>query len=190
MEYTMEERCKKMIADCMASQKKNPIALFREIANQDYIRIHGPEHHILDGACILTAFYNAGGNIDLEEALKVLMCEGLKMPGAICGIWGVCGSVTSIGAALAIIDHTGPLTTDGTWGEHMEFTSRALERMAQINGPRCCKRNATISMTEAIAYVNAHYEVELESMDVICSYFPRNQECIKKRCPYFPKTLK
>ena len=31
------------------------------IANKDFIRIHEPEHHILDGASLLTAFYNACG---------------------------------------------------------------------------------------------------------------------------------
>ena len=40
---------------------------------------------------------------------------------AMCGLWGVCGAVASIGAALAIIDGTGPLSDDGTWGEHMAF---------------------------------------------------------------------
>ena len=51
MEYSFDERCENIIAACL--QEKS--------ANQDYIRIHGPEHHILDGAALLTAFYNAGG---------------------------------------------------------------------------------------------------------------------------------
>ena len=32
--------------------------------------------------------------------------ECLRMPGAMCGLWGICGAITSIGAALAIIDGT------------------------------------------------------------------------------------
>ena len=62
------------------------------------------------------AFKNASGDIDLGEALEKLIREGLRMPGAMCGLWGVCGAVTSIGAALSIIDGTGPLSVDGTWG--------------------------------------------------------------------------
>ena len=85
-------------------------------SDYDYINIHGPEHHILDGACLLVAFKNAGGEIDLDDALNKIMIEGLRMPGAMCGLWGVCGAVTSLGAALSLIDHTGPLSTDGTWG--------------------------------------------------------------------------
>ena len=62
----MEERTKKIIDACMQERSKNPIEIFNHIAQKDFIRIHGPEHHILDGACILTAFYNAGGQIDLQ----------------------------------------------------------------------------------------------------------------------------
>ncbi len=65
---------------------------------------------------MLVAFKNAGGEIDLDDALNKIMIEGLRMPGAMCGLWGVCGAVTSLGAALSIIDHTGPLSLDGIWG--------------------------------------------------------------------------
>lgn len=102
------------------------------MAKMDYVNIHGPEHHVLDGACLLVAYKNAGGNIDLEGALDKLFHEGLRMPGVMCGLWGVCGAVTSIGAALSIIDGTGPLSDDGTWGKHMQFTSAALRDLGVI----------------------------------------------------------
>ena len=56
MEYAMDERCERIIKECLLLKTNNPIKIFRTIANKDYVRIHGPEHHILDGACILTAF--------------------------------------------------------------------------------------------------------------------------------------
>lgn len=65
---------------------------------------------------MLVAYKNAGGEIDIDKALDRLMAEGLRMPGAMCGLWGICGAITSIGAALAIIDGTGPLSTDGHGG--------------------------------------------------------------------------
>ena len=65
----MEDRGKKIIEACLQEKSKNPIEIFCNIAKQDFIRIHGPEHHILDGAALLTAFYNAGGKIDLKECL-------------------------------------------------------------------------------------------------------------------------
>ena len=88
--------------------------------------------------------------VDLEQALDRLMSEGLRMPGAMCGLWGICGAITSIGAALAIIDGTGPLSTDETWGNHMQFTSKAIGELGAINGPRCCKRDAMIAFKNGV----------------------------------------
>ena len=96
----MEERANKIIDMCLKQTSANPFEIFSAIAQADFIRIHGPEHHILDGAALLTAFYNAGGSIDLADSLNELAKRGLQMPGAICGMWGVCGAVSSMGAAL------------------------------------------------------------------------------------------
>ncbi len=189
MEYLMEERCNNIINACLQEKSNNPIEIFKRIADQEFIRIHGPEHHILDGVAILTAFYNAGGSIDLEPSLKELMKRGLQMPGATCGFWGVCGAVNSIGAALSIIDGTGPLSTDDSWGNHMQFTSKALGTLASVGGPRCCKRNAMLSLQEAITYINENYDVTLETSDVRCTYSSQNNECIKTKCPFYKKKI-
>lgn len=66
----MEERANKIIEACLHEVSKNSIEIFKNIAKSDFVRIHGPEHHILDGAAILTAFYNAGGEIDLQTSLQ------------------------------------------------------------------------------------------------------------------------
>ena len=113
------------------------------------------------------------------------MAEGLRMPGAMCGLWGVCGAITSIGAALSIIDGTGPLSSDGTWGNHMRFTSQAIQELGEINGPRCCKRDAMIAFKHAIEYINTHYPVNLTYEPLKCSYSSRNLQCIKERCPFY-----
>ena len=181
----MEERAKKIVEACLQQKSKNPIAIFSNIANEDFIRIHGPEHHILDGAALLTAFYNAGGKIKLYESLNELMKRGLQMPGATCGMWGVCGAVSSMGAALSIIDGTGPLSTDSSWGNHMEFTSKALLSLSEVGGPRCCKRDAFISFKQAIQHVNKNYDVQLEDSAIVCYFSKKNGQCIKERCPFY-----
>ena len=186
----MEERAKKIVEGCMQEKSKNPIEIFYNIAKKDYVRIHGPEHHILDGASLLTAFYNAGGKIELQGSLNELMKRGLQMPGATCGMWGVCGAVSSMGAALSIIDGTGPLSLDSSWGKHMEFTSKALCSLSQVGGPRCCKRDAFLSFQKAIEYINENYNVELESSRIECCFSEKNEQCIKERCPFYKKTKK
>lgn len=189
MEYTFEDRCRKIVAVCLEETSKSPIEIFKKIANQDFVRIHGPEHHILDGAALLTAFYNAGGKIDLMQSLEELVRRGAQMPGATCGQWGVCGAVSSMGAALSIIDGTGPLSTDDSWGKHMQFTSKALGALAEVGGPRCCKRDAFLTFQEAVAFVNANYPVELEQSEISCMYSEKNQQCIQSRCPFYRKKI-
>ena len=186
----MEERAKKIIEACLQEKSKNPIDIFKHIADMEFVRIHGPEHHVLDGAAILTAYYNAGGQIELEPSLNEMMKRGLQMPGATCGMWGVCGAVSSIGAALSIIDGTGPLSSDSSWGKHMEFTSNALYSLSQVGGPRCCKRDAFLSFQKVIEYINENYDVELDSSRIECNYSEKNEQCIKERCPFHKKEKK
>ena len=183
---TIEEKSKKIIEDIKNEKGSNPVRIFKKMAEKEYISIHGPEHHVLDGASILVAYYNAGGQIDLNESLDRLLHEGLRMPGAMCGLWGVCGAITSVGAALAIIDKTGPLSQDGSWGDHMVYTSAALKDMGAINGPRCCKRDAMIAFRNGVEYINRHYPVKLDYEEQVCEFYSRNQQCIKDRCPFYP----
>lgn len=189
MEYSMEDRCKRIVARCLQETSKNPVEIFNKIAEEEFIRIHGPEHHILDGAVLLTTFFNAGGKIDLAKSLEELVCRGLQMPGATCGQWGVCGAVSSMGAALSIIDGTGPLSADETWGAHMKFTSKALGALAEVGGPRCCKRDAFLAFSEAIDFINENYDVTLEKSDIKCGYSGKNQQCIGTRCPFYKKKV-
>ncbi|WP_022762086.1 MULTISPECIES: DUF5714 domain-containing protein [unclassified Butyrivibrio] len=182
----MEMKARLIVDDIKNEEGTSPVVIFKRMAKKEYVSIHGPEHHILDGACLLVAFKNAGGDIDLDEALEKLIREGLRMSGAMCGLWGVCGAVTSIGATLSIIDGTGPLSVDGTWGNHMRLTSAALSDLGEINGPRCCKRDAMIAFKNGIKYVNEHYDVKLEYEEQECEFYSRNQQCIREKCPFYP----
>ncbi len=186
----MKEKAEKIAKLCLEEKSKNPVVIFNNIAKKNIINMHGPEHHILDGAAVLTAFFNAGGNIDLPKCLDELTKRGLQMPGAICGMWGVCGAVTSVGAALSIIDNTGPLSSDTSWGKHMEFTSKSLAELSKTGGPRCCKRDAFICLHTAADFINENYKVKLEISNIACSYSKNNKQCIKERCPFFIKPKK
>lgn len=182
---TIKEKAECIVKDIKQELGTSPLRIFKDIAEKDYISMHGPEHHILDGASLLVAYKNAGGDIDIDQALDKLMAEGLRMPGAMCGLWGICGAITSIGAALSIIDGTGPFSTDGTWGDHMQFVSKAIGELGAVNGPRCCKRDAMIAFKNGIAYVNQHYGVTLQYESQKCEFTDRNEQCIKERCPFY-----
>ena len=54
MEYSLQQSAELIIAACMEKHGTSPYEIIHTIAREDYVRIHGPEHHVLDGACILT----------------------------------------------------------------------------------------------------------------------------------------
>ena len=118
---TIAEKSELIIRDIKKETGINPAQIFRNIVKNDYINMHGPEHHVLDG----------------------------------------------------------------TWGDHMQFTSNAIGELGKINGPRCCKRDAMVAFKNGIEYINAHYGVTLETDDMKCEFSGRNAQCIGKRCPYF-----
>lgn len=189
MTYTLREKNEKIIRKCLTLTSTNVYELFMELTTLDCVAMHGPEHHVLDGACLLIAYRNATGQLDLETALTQLLTQGEKMPGAMCGQWGVCGATASVGAALAIIDKTGPLSIED-WGEHMKLTSKIINDMSNIGGPRCCKRNGLIALKNAVEYMNSHYNLELEWTDPICNFSNSNKQCILMRCPFYPQKKK
>lgn len=187
MEYSLQEKYQLINKYLLNSDNKNPIELIKQVMKQDYINIHGPEHHYLDGACFLTAYKNASGNINLEETLNILSKRSIQMPGAMCGYWGVCGSVTSIGAALSIINNTTPLSSSNYYKDNMEYTSKVINKMSEIGGPRCCKRNAFLSLLYASEFVLNKYNIklDLDINNIKCAFNNFNKQCIKERCLFY-----
>ena len=49
---------------------KDPVSMLFNMMEDPYIYMHGPEHHIMVGAALITAYYNAGGEVCLEEAFR------------------------------------------------------------------------------------------------------------------------
>ena len=85
MNYTLEEKyniIKEMVKEVTS---KNPITILKKLMHKDFINIHGPEHHFLDGAAFLVACKNAEGKIDIDDCLDELAKRTMNMPGAMCG---------------------------------------------------------------------------------------------------------
>lgn len=183
---TVKEKIDFINEEIKNQTSKNPIEIAETFMDKPFINIHGPEHHYLDGASFLIAFFNAGGNVNIDSALLELEKRTLNMPGAMCGQWGVCGSATAIGASLSIINHCGPLTNNDFYKHNMELTSTIISQMSKIGGPRCCKRNAFISISNGVHFVKEKYAIEMTLPKTIkCKYSPKNKDCIEKRCPFF-----
>ena len=69
---------------CLATTSKNPLAIAREIMEDPFIYMHGPEHHVLVGSGLLAACRNAGRELDLPEALSEMERRGCQVPNGIC----------------------------------------------------------------------------------------------------------
>lgn len=55
---TVREKAELIVKDIKKEQETNPVVIFKHIAKKEYVSIHGPEHHILDGASLLVAYIN------------------------------------------------------------------------------------------------------------------------------------
>ena len=164
----------------------DPQKILHDLMSRKEIPMHGPVHHFLDGAAFLTALHNAGVMFDLAEALEALRERNQSMPGATCGHWGVCGSASSLGAALAILRKTGPLSDNDYYKDNLRLTSRILAREAELGGPRCCKRNGYTALDTATDFVKEMYGIELERPGITCDFYPQNKTCLGEKCPYHP----
>lgn len=67
---------------CLETTSANPVEILDHLMAQPFCHMHGPEHHILVGASLLTAYRNAGGEIDLAPALVELQRRGSTSPAA------------------------------------------------------------------------------------------------------------
>ena len=50
---------------CLAETSADPVAIVRRMMELPFCHTHGPEHHVMVGAALLTAYRNAGGRLEL-----------------------------------------------------------------------------------------------------------------------------
>ena len=172
-----------IMAICLNEKSKNPVEIIRKMMNEPFCHIHGPEHHLMVGSALLTAYKNAGGNIDLQDAVGELMNRAQNVPGAACGYWGACGAGISTGMFISIITGATPFTRE-SWGLSNKMTSKSLDAIASTDGPRCCKRDSFLSILQAIDFVKENLNIIMEKPDITCEFSHMNNQCIGNRCPF------
>ena len=172
-----------IIGLCMKEKSKNPIDIIEKMMTMSFCHMHGPEHHVMVGAALLTAYKNAGGDIDLHSGLIEMMNRGKSVPGGACGFWGACGAGISSGMFISIISKSTPLANEPFALSH-KMTADSLGQIGEIGGPRCCKRDSFLSILAAVDFVKAHFDIEMEKPEVVCRFSAQNNQCIGKRCPF------
>lgn len=168
---------------CLEETSKDPAAIIEKMMAMPFCHMHGPEHHVMVGAALLTAFRNAGGNIDLRKSLAEIMNRGKSVPGGACGFWGACGAGISSGMFISIISGSTPLSQEPFALSH-KMTAKSLDAIGRVGGPRCCKRDSYLSILSAVDFVREHMGIEMERPKIVCSHSAKNNQCIGRRCPF------
>ena len=120
-----------IIAICLNSKSDDPIEVLEEMMSMPSCHMHGPEHHTMVGSALLTAYKNAGGEIDLSLALGEMQKRGKQVPGGACGFWGACGAGISTGMFISIALKSTPLAGEA-WGLSNQMTARARKSHNRI----------------------------------------------------------
>lgn len=172
-----------ILSICLSNTSINPIEILEQMMSMPACHMHGPEHHTMVGSALLTAYKNAGGDIDLKTALCEMQKRGKQVPGGACGFWGACGAGISTGMYLSIVLKATPLA--GTvWGLSNQMTGKALEAIGKNGGPRCCKRDSYLAVVEAVKFTEEHLGIQMEIGEIHCSRAHLNNQCIKEKCPF------
>ena len=168
---------------CLGETSQNPLHILEKMMAMPFCHMHGPEHHVMVGAALLTAYKNAGGVLDLAAALPEMYRRGKAVPGGACGFWGACGAGVSAGQFLSIVTGATPLASE-SWGLSNRMTAKALESIGSIGGPRCCKRDSYLAVLAAIDFAAEHLNVNMEKTLPVCTRSGQNNQCIGMRCPF------
>lgn len=163
---------------CLNTSLQNPVILAEKIMEHPSVHMHGPEHHALVPAALITAYQNYTGKRKEEEILEAIK-RGSKVPGGYCGIYGACGAGIGVGIAVSILLGATPFTpaerSHANWA-----TSSTLRCIADAGGARCCKKATRISLRKGVAYLSDVFGLlwnEKLNMAVNCTYTSLNKEC-------------
>ncbi|MBE6878396.1 MAG: SAM-dependent methyltransferase [Ruminococcaceae bacterium] len=176
--------CEKIILFCLKEKSRNPLEILEKLMSSPSCPMHGPIHHFLVGASLLTAYKNAGGELDLPSALKEMYSRSSLVPGGACGNWGACGGAISTGMFVSIVTGASPLSME-SWGLANRMTAAALNAIGNVNGPRCCKRDCCLAILSAVKFCRDNLGINMESHTVKCSRSAQNKQCIGTRCPFY-----
>lgn len=151
------------------------------------VPMHYPYHHFILPAALLTAtaLEEKIPMQEIDDMLNVAIDRAKNILGGFCGNYGACGSGVGAGMFLSIYTDTSPMSGK-SWQWANELTGICLQKIAEVEGPRCCKRTGFLSIQAAIPYINDKLNMHLGLSDrITCKYSKCNPQCKKKACPFY-----
>lgn len=173
---------------CLQSNNTDPVELALILMRHKSINMHGPEHHFLVPAVLLTAYYNIK-NEPVKKKEKLLIAEkrAKNVLGGFCGFYGCCGAAIGTGIFMSLITDATPLSKD-EWQVSNMLTANVLLSISKAGGPRCCKRDTFIALLETIKYLHDTLYISFGCNESIkCEFSSLNKECLVNYCPFYNK---
>lgn len=173
-------------AFCLNTDLKDPIKIAITLMRHPSMHMHGPEHHYLVPAVLITAYYNEINEQEKKEkALKKALSRSEHIKGGFCGTHGTCGAAIGTGIFISVITGSTPLSGE-SWSLSNRMTATALMAIANAGGPRCCKRDTYLAIIGAVKFLEENFKVALPVTEEFCCEFSGlNRECRKKECPFW-----
>jgi MoaA/NifB/PqqE/SkfB family radical SAM enzyme/SAM-dependent methyltransferase len=169
---------------CKTSKERDMLKLFRQIREHPSIPKHGPEHHAMVPAIIVTAYKNSGGKLP-ENALKTALLRGASVMGGACGFLGICGAASGVGIGFAIVLESSPVAKKAR-STAQKVTHAVLGKIAEYEAARCCHREVWTALNIASSLSEEFLPVKLLAlMETKCDQKKFNQYCYGKECPIF-----
>ena len=174
---------------CIASDEPDPLAMALTLMRNPALKMHGPEHHFLVSAVLITAWCMERENRDRAPLLlATARMRAEDTTGDFCGKHGGCGAAMGAGIAYSVITGSSPLSAQ-EWRLANLMTATCLKAVAETGGPRCCKRDAFVSIITAVEFLNNNAGTTLPASGTPeCEFSHRNQECPTTECPFFRET--
>jgi hypothetical protein len=169
------------------SGSNDPLGMALMLMKSARVKMHGPEHHFLIPAVLLSAFYNARGEpLEKEKKIAKARQRAEHVLGGFCGFYGDCGAAVGTGIFVSLVTDASPLSCE-EWKLANLMTAQSLLTIANAGGPRCCKRNSFLAISEAVRFVKERLGVEMEMLppDLRCEFDHLNRECKKVACRFY-----
>lgn len=173
-------------AVCRDSKETDMGRLFEQIRSLPCFSMHGPQHHALVPAVILTTFRNLGGTVHDLQIMAAIERGGLA-PGGACGFMGLCGAASGAGVAFAMLLGSNPLRAESR-KIAMKVTATVLEKITEQEAARCCRRESFLALETAAVLSRNYLPIPLQmKTGAVCDQYDLNKECLGIDCPLFPK---
>lgn len=156
--------------------------------NQDNVPMLGCENAWIAAGALIASLKNEGTiKVTNEQVNEALSRAKKQAIGGYCGLTGICGVASALGACFSVILGAA-CPKDQETAKTMKVVARMIDRIANETGPCCCKNFVRTALHEALVFVEKYFKVSLPSPTeaILCTHSSRHPHgCRESKCSYF-----